>query len=175
VALGRNLYYPPQGVSSSGSPVNGSLAVAPVPLCIDRVALVTAVTWKINTAGTTGALFRPVIYADDGTGTMPGALLWDGGTFDATVTGVGTATPTALAITSGVIWLGGVTQGTPTTVPVLTTVNNNSGIALPMTTNDPGQWSMAAVQSAVTGAAPSAFTTTPAYTSLVPRMTLRLN
>lgn len=101
----------------NGATFNGTAYATSIWLGVGGT--VTRIACEVSTVGSTGALIRLGIYADDGAG-APGALLVDGGTIDATVLGfseVTLGTPLALAV--GRYWLVGVFQGAPTTQPIM--------------------------------------------------------
>lgn len=173
IGRGRNLYYAAPGLASTATPSQGVLALA--PLDVDRVCLLKALVADIATVGTAGAVLRLAIYADDGTGGFPGALVADAGTIDATVAGAATLTlTTPIPLPPGRYWIGGASQGAPTTAPVIRCVSSTGAIVMPSTTASVTTLNLAAAQNGVTGAAPASFTTAIGFTSTVPRVLAQL-
>jgi hypothetical protein len=82
---------------------------------------------EFQIAGSTGAVCRVGIYADNGAG-YPGALVLDAGAIPATVAHVGIPQLAALAeaLPPGLYWLCVAGQGSPTTQPTLVAGTNNS-------------------------------------------------
>lgn len=78
---------------------------------------ITKLHARVTTGGSTGALCRLFVYADDGKGS-PGARLVDGGTIDATSTTPAEVTVSAVVPASGWYHFGAATQGAPVTTPI---------------------------------------------------------
>jgi hypothetical protein len=143
---------------------------------VDRLCILQALVGEITTAGSTGAVLRLGVYADDGSGMFPGALVVDAGTIDATVVGNAALTlSTALVLVAGKYWVGGASQGSPATAPVVRIVGTNGAVLMPSTTASASNIPTGAAQNSVSGALPSTFTTTLGFTSAVPRVALQLN
>lgn len=140
---------------------------------VDEAIPVVGVGIEVTGAGSAGAVVRPMLYADDGTGTRPGALLTDPGTVDATTTGVKMSAAISLSLAPGRYWAAAVIQGAPTTTPVLRVNNGTTGpIPLPSL---PNLAAMFPAASGVTGGLPAtcpALSATPSSTA--PRIALKL-
>lgn len=95
------------------NPANGIVTGA--PFMVGEAHTFTAISCVISTAGTTGAVVRMGVYADNGAG-KPGSLITDAGTAAAT-TAVQVTVTASMALPAGPCWLVLVTQGAPTTVP----------------------------------------------------------
>lgn len=170
---GKGLYYGPLGVPATGTPTAGQLALAPFDL--SRMAVLTSVVAEVTTAGSAGAVVRLGIYADNGSGLWPDALILDAGTIDASTVGNKEITlAAAKALPPGRYWVGGASQGAPTTAPVLRTVGTNGAEFLPSASASASNIPTGAANNSITDALPASFT--PAYgtTSAVPRVALRL-
>jgi hypothetical protein len=173
VYRGKGHYYGPDGTPSTGTPPSNQLAMA--PLNIDRVCLLQALVAEVTTVGSAGALVRLGVYTDDGSGLFPSALVVDAGTIDATVLGNSTITlGTAIPLAPGRYWVGGVTQGAPSTLPIMRIVGVNGGVIMPSSTASASNANTGAAQNSVSGALPSTFTTTLGFTSAVTRVALQL-
>lgn len=111
--------------------------------------------FQVSIAGSAGALLRPVIYADDGTG-QPGARALDVAAVDATTTGRKEITGLSLGVPSSgsLLWCGLAIQGGAATRPSYQRV---AGTAMPTSGTSflnafyPGAWEM----SGVTGTVPA--------------------
>lgn len=170
----KGLYYGPEGVPTTNTPSANQLTLA--PMNIDRVCLLQALVAEVTTVGSAGAVVRLGVYKDDGSGMYPGALVLDAGTIDATILGNATITlSTALALAPGRYWVGGASQGAPSTAPVMRTVGTSGGVLMPSNTASASNIPTGAAQNSVSGALPSAFTTSIGFTSAVPRVVLQLN
>lgn len=151
----------PAANSTNAAPGNGSLRLAPwfnpAPLTVTGWAL------DISTAGSTGAVFRGAVYLDNGG--LPGALLADLGTLDATVIAVAVGT-LAQTLPAGMLWVGGVLQGAPTTQPTVrvtsTTVDPRAPALASLSATPPGASSTTSgvIQSGITGTLPATFAAT---------------
>lgn len=156
------LYYPTLPTNSTTTNNNfgfGSLraTVFPVP----RQITVTELHCEVTVAGDAGSVVRMGIYADDGFG-YPGALLVDGGTDIATTTGMKVVAFSAVTLLAGNYWVAAVYQGGTVTQP---TVRVISTAAVAIGTSSAPTTAAAAVcylQTGVTGALPSTFTTSVA-------------
>lgn len=174
VYRGKGLFYGPEGVPTTGTPSAGQLTLA--PMNIDRVCLLQALVAEVTTVGSAGAVVRLGVYKDDGSGLFPGALVVDAGTIDATVLGNSTITlGTAIPLPPGRYWVGGASQGAPSTAPIMRTVGTSGAVLMPSTTASASNIPTGAAQNGVTGALPSAYTTTLGFTSAVTRVALKLN
>jgi hypothetical protein len=113
---GEYLVAPNTGQTLNGfDPSNGTLYLTPLDIAVAHTFVKIACC--VTTAGSSGAVFRMGLYADDGTGSRPtGAPLLDAGTKVATSVGDQTIT-ISYAASVGRIWAGLVTQGAPTTTP----------------------------------------------------------
>jgi hypothetical protein len=96
--------------------INNQLRLS--PKFIARDTRIDRMSVQVVTAGNAGALFRPCIYADDGT-FRPGSLVVDAGTI---ATDVSTTQPVAtvnILLEGGRwYWFGGATQNAATTDPI---------------------------------------------------------
>jgi hypothetical protein len=174
VYRGKGFFYGPTGVPSTGTPSVAQLTLAPITL--DRLSILQALVAEVTTVGSAGAVVRLGVYGDDGSGLFPGALIVDAGTIDATVLGNSTITlATALVLPAGKYWVGGVTQGAPTTAPAMRVVGTSGGVLMPSTTASSSNIPTGAAQNTVTAALPASFTTAIGFTSAVPRVMLKLN
>lgn len=157
-------YHLPSNIAAATNQVgNGVLRL--YPLYLPAVTF-TSMNVGISVVGNTGAVFRPTIYADDGTG-KPGNIQIDFGTIDvATSTTTTALTGTWSLPSAGLWWCGGVVQNAGTTQPTVYTCATGASV-FPI----PASWSAAAPTSAATpscaysmsgltavAAAPSTFT-----------------
>lgn len=173
IKRGTLLYYGAEGVPATGTPSAGQLALAPVD--IDRACILKALVCEVTTVGSAGAVVRLGVYTDDGTGLWPATLIVDAGTIDATVLGNTTITlTTAIALPAGRYWVGGASQGTPTTAPVLRTVGTSGANFMPSNTASASNIPTGSAQNSVTGALPSTYTPAYGVTSATPRVALGL-
>jgi len=102
-------------VTGTYTPAANTLYFLPFYLQTGRGVQALAV--QVFTAGSAGAVIRLGIYAD--ANGVPGTLIRDAGTIDATTTGVKTLSFSPPAITTpGWIWLAAASQGGPTTPPL---------------------------------------------------------
>lgn len=138
------------------------------PLSLDRVGA------EVTVAGDAGSKFRLGIYADNGYG-YPGALVVDAGTINGDSVTV-QEIPISLALAPGVYWIGGVTQVVTTTQPTIRTVNAyaapvmlGTGTTLPAA----GQGGCGYVQSGISGALPTSFSTAVSISGSAPRTLIR--
>jgi hypothetical protein len=137
-------------------------------ISIDKTITLTEVGCNVTAIGTTGAVARLGVYGDDGTG-HPSALLLDtglytGGLFDAITTGNKTFTldgasgrPSAITLSPGRYWVGGVTQVAASTLTIVSGVSG--GIASPNMASIFTANNTAYLQGSVSGNLPSTFTT----------------
>jgi hypothetical protein len=132
-----------------------------------------AIAEEVVTAGTTGAVRRLGIYADSSG--LPGALLHDAGTYDATTTGNKELTFTAEDVGGQVVWIGGVTQGAAGTRPAMRTVNTGTlpGIGLTTIAISTGNH-MGFRHASVSGALPDPFTSTPVLSATIARHVVKI-
>lgn len=173
VRRGAGMYYATPGLTSTATPSAGQLALAPID--INRVCVLTALVADVATVGSAGAVLRLAIYADDGTGIFPGALVADAGTIDATIAGAATLTlATPIPLPPGRYWIGGASQGAPTTAPVVRCVSTTGALIMPTTSASVTTLNVGAAQNSVTAAAPATFTTSLGFTSAVPRVLAQL-
>jgi len=173
-APGPNRYYASAQASSlslfqgnansigGGSDTNGNLFAFPLP-CYQGMPPIKSLAMYVNTAGSTGAVYRLGLYADTG-GAYPGALIVDAGTVSAAATsGLGQAEVTLATPVggSGLIWGAVALQGAPSTVPNVQYLNR--GHLLPLlgvdTLNDAlfGRYTVAYLTTGVTGALPNSY------------------
>lgn len=156
----------PNAPTTTGTFSNGVLFF--VPLDVASAFTINKIAAEVTTVGSAGSVLRYGLYADDGTGTTPGALLDDWGTIAATSLGLRTLT-VGKALTPGRYWLAVVAQGVPVTNPVLRT--SAATLGQPLTATPANLAIIAPARSGVTGALP-----TPAapstVASLIPRFGL---
>lgn len=173
-------------VSTSAALANGTLRVA--PLIVTETIAVAALGAEFTVAGDAASLFRPGIFADDGTG-YPGALIIAPGSISTGSGNAGTVstggTPGVYAITigsppvlqPGLYWVGGVVQGVTSVQPTLRTGSFGNQFA-GATPSLPGANSavLGYSQASVTGALPGAFTafSSASAAGTIPRVILKI-
>lgn len=96
-----------------------------IPVYIHRKAVLDRISIEVTSGGTAGAVIRLGIYSSNDFG-LPGALLLDAGTVDATGTGLLEKT-ISQPVSPGTYWLAAAPQGAPGTGP---TMRVNGGISL---------------------------------------------
>lgn len=131
------------------------------PLIISETTTFDRIAAEVTTAGAAGSVVRLGVYADDGTG-FPGALVLDAGTINGTSVGAQALT-ISLTLDPGLYWIGAVAQTATATMRTF----NPGGLpyGLPSfvgASYAPNSFVVAYVQTGVTGALPSNFTTTVA-------------
>lgn len=169
------LNYRPAGLVATQTLTNGVLGLAPLP--VERRCLLTHMGAMVAVVGTVGAVIRLGVYADDGSGVWPGALILDAGTIDGTSNTAQTIDVTDLWLPRGLYWVGGVLQGAPSTPSQVRGVSTTGSVIMPNKNSDGFDMTIqntCAVQASVTGALPSTFTTTVGYSSVCPMVGLRL-
>lgn len=148
-------YAPPAAALSTRQETEARVVM--VPFVVDESATFDRVAVEVTAAGTAGAVVRLGIYGADAD-SMPGSLLVDAGTVDATTTGLKEAI-ISQAVTSGLYYLAAVVQGAATTRPTWRSVTGDSLLPLhtsgvTLTSNSINGIS----QSSVTGALPATAT-----------------
>lgn len=110
-------WFYPIGTSTATSTfgANGTLRV--LPWVADSAFVLGAVQYEITAAGDTACKFRPIIYADNGTG-APAGLLLDAGQGAADSVGLFVISGLSLPIVAGALyWIGGACQLVTVTAP----------------------------------------------------------
>ena len=175
IAVGRYVNpISPNTATTAAALGNGSLRLAPfwspVPFAIDRLG------GDIATVGEAGSKLRCTIFLDNGFA-YPGDLLIDAGQIagdSATVQDLIVST----VIPAGLTWWGGAVQSAPTTQPVVRATNAlTPAVPLLLGTAIPGANALAAgyLQTGVSGAAPSTFTTSISNAPSAPRLHCRIS
>lgn len=151
------MYYPATGGSVTTSVIaDGILSLA--PLAFPRAVSVVELALEVTVAGGAGAIVRPCLYSDDGTG-FPGSLLVDSGGLGATTAGVKTYTlPSPLALPAGVYWMGSVTQGGASPGPTVRANAGFSTIVGYLTAADAANSNPSYSATGIAGAPPSSWT-----------------
>jgi hypothetical protein len=153
-----------QGGSATGAMTQGTLSLVPIDIGHGGFTL-AAIGINVTTAAVGGATvgMRLGIYADNGTGGCPGALVVDAGLASLAATGNASVANTTV-LTAGRYWLGAAYQyGTiPTTAPQITGYGSSLRM-LPGTTlaSTYRSWQV----SAVTGALPGTITGAATFSS----------
>lgn len=157
-------YHLPSNIAASTNSIgNGVLRLYGLYLPAMSIASVNV---GISVVGNSGAVFRPTIYADNGSG-QPGALQLDFGAIDVATSTTTTALTGSWGLPyAGLWWVGGVLQNAATTQPTVYTCATGASV-VPV----PATWNAAAPSAAATpscaysmsgltavAAAPSAFT-----------------
>lgn len=139
--------------------------VIPCALTVDKINVF------VVTAGSAGALERMGIYADNGTDGQPGALIVDGGTVAVTATGFKEVTLGApVTLQPGIVWVGGSSQGGPTTGAALQyTMSNMPGMHCTS-----GAYPAAYTQAGVAGALPDPAVAAPTFLAFSPMFSLHV-
>lgn len=143
---------------STGIPGEGQAFATPLMMptvTLDRIGC------DVTTVGSAGAVIRLGIYADGGG--YPDALILDAGTLDATSTGGTNIREITISQTlnMGLYWLAFVIQGGATTRPTVRRYHNKSAFGEIAQTDNNFNWGKNSyVQSSVTGALPSNWTST---------------
>jgi hypothetical protein len=119
VVTGQSRYYTAIG-GTVGTGQVGAATAAAIPIFLDTDVTITELAAEVTTAGAAGSLLRLGLYSDNAG--VPGTLLVDAGTVDATTTGVKTLT-VSQAVSAGVVWAVACSQGSPATEPTLRTIN----------------------------------------------------
>jgi hypothetical protein len=158
---------------ATGAIPNNTMRVA--PWLILRTTRVDRMMMDISAAGEAGSKIRLILFGDNGTG-YPGDLVLDGGQ----VAGDAISLPiwtVNLTLAPGLYWVGGGTQLAPTTLPTMRIIGGgwNPPVRLLLGTGTPAAalTTCGYSQGAVSGAAPSTFTTTFASSNAVPRVLAR--
>ena len=150
---------------------------------VQETVTVDAVAARIGTSGTgsTGAVLR-IGFWDSGSNGLPNNLMLDAGTVDGTQpTGtVLSITGLSLVLTPGTYWLGGVQQGGAVTRPFFQGLDSSragSFVYTNSTADTPGSTQFdtnsAVIQSGVTGAFGSTFTSSPSFGGGIPYVIMR--
>lgn len=138
---------------------NGSLRVS--PLDVPQPLPISDLSLAITAGGTAGCTMRLGIYADDGTGTYPGALVLDAGTVAADAIAVPAISSLTTLLLPGRYWVGAVLQGAPASQPTVRTFSNSLGRVTRIGTTAPTSSTSVPVAgwavTGVTGALPSTF------------------
>jgi hypothetical protein len=126
------------------------------PVVVTNAVTLDRIGMEVTTNGESGSKLRLGIYADDGSGWNPGALLVDAGQVAGDSTGFKEAT-ISLAVDFKILWLAYVAQSSATTPPTVRTLGAVQTMHIPVTA---GGGSIAAAviahtQSGVSGALPS--------------------
>ena len=107
-------YMPPGWDRGYTSALIGTYITA-APFDLQRGGTISGLLLELVTAGSAGSLTRMGIWADNGTGYYPGALLVDGGEVDSSVTGYADLVATiSLAVTPQKLWIGAHTKDVTT-------------------------------------------------------------
>lgn len=151
---------------ASGRPENGTFGpdngrFMLYPVYFDRAKTLVQIGVKVVTAGSAGAVVRPVIYNSNADG-MPGTLLVDGGQLAATTTGDKVATISQVIAANTIYWIGVGNQGAPTTLPIWQMFPENAGVTVPFPDNGVDDMGNAYRYTGITGAPPSLASTAPA-------------
>lgn len=154
-------YYPPyvSAAGSAGTTSEGRMCAIPFvahgSFTANRIAVFQ------GAAGGAGAVVRLGIYSDNGNA-LPGALLLDAGTYDASSGSSVTKEITiSQAISTGLYWLVAAVQGAAVSRPTLYQTASASAV-LPFMSDTAVQGNGSGFyQDSVTGTLPASFTTTP--------------
>jgi hypothetical protein len=137
----------------------GQVIVSWWPLPFGTV--IVEVTEDVTVVGAAGALRRLVGYKHNPATGLPGALLFDAGTYDATVLGFRTVVTTGSPTVDNYcgVWLGGITQGAASTRPTIRTLTvAQPGVGLAAAANMNTVWAgWQSTATTFTGAAPNPF------------------
>ena len=150
------------GAYTSGSVSNDALRVTPWD--VESPVTVADLGVIVTTAGSSGAVARLGVFADDGSGAFPGALAVDAGTVNAAATGAPVAANLGVVLRPGRYWAGAVVQGSPTTQPALRVANLGAGLysrlpGLPTSGSPPTSVPLGWIVNGVSGALPVVFPT----------------
>lgn len=159
---------PTNSVTTSNSLGTGFLKIAPWQ--VGRTCTVSSLVCEVTSGGDSVSVVRLGIYSDTGLG-LPGALLRDFGTVDATATGVKETTGgSPVTLVPGNYWVGGVVQGVVSIQPTLrvpsTAMSTVGYPSLPGT----GAAGLGYTQTGITGSLPPPFTTSLAVAGQVIRV-----
>lgn len=123
------------------------------PLWLHKGGTLTGIACRIASAGETDSVIRLGAYEDNGG--VPGALILDAGTVAADTTGTKTITGLSATLPADLVWLCGVVQGGPTTVPVVYGTNDSQAwVGTGSSAQAASRWTSNRVQGAVSGALP---------------------
>jgi Major tropism determinant N-terminal domain len=103
------------------------------PVFFDKVTLLSNIGLEVTGAGTSGALVRLGVRADDTYG-RPGRLLLDGGTIDGT-SATFQSVAAAIYVGPGWVWFTATGQGSPGTQATVRTSSGNAGLPIGSTSS----------------------------------------
>lgn len=130
------------------------------PWFVPHSISITKIGAEITTAGSTGAVVRLGIYADNGAG-YPGALVLDAGTIDGTSQTVQDITlGAAQPLSRGLYWVGFAAQTATSTIRAFAAPTHPMPIAFGASAPTAGQIPATYVQTSVTGSLPANFSST---------------
>jgi hypothetical protein len=113
--------YPSQTIIAT-TIANGSLRLT--PFLVPRPVTLLRIGAEVTSVGSTGAVVRLGIFADNGSG-QPSTLVLDAGTIDGTSATVQEIV-ISQALAPGLYWVGAVTQGSPSTLPTVRVMNDQT-------------------------------------------------
>lgn len=164
----------PAGSSTSSTLGVGTLRL--LPWIVHRAITIDRIGAEVTSAGDAGSKLRLGIYADNGNG-YPGALVLDAGTIDGDSATVQSVT-ISQALSPGLYWVGGAVQVVSVTQPTVRTINTSwiPPVSLTLGTSAPSAAAntLGFSQGSVTGALPSAFTTSVSASGAIPRVHVRV-